>query len=115
MDEITIVKVRSESRPAAVAGAIAGIYRDQGCVAAQAVGAAAVNQMVKAMAVAIQYLADDGTSAACVPSFETVPGYSEGTEVTALRMTLVKRDGHDDPADEGWEFVRLPKDGAQGA
>jgi stage V sporulation protein S len=96
MDEtMTVVKVRSESRPADVAGALAGIYRDHGQVAAQAIGACAVNQMVKAAAVAISYLANDGLEMACIPSFVDVTN-ADKSVVTAIRITLVKRDGHDD-------------------
>jgi stage V sporulation protein S len=124
MDEVTIVRVRGESRPADVAGALAGIYRDHGQVAAQAIGAAAVNQMVKAVAVAISYLANDGKDMACIPSFVDVTNADQSV-VTAMRMELVERDGHGkavhsddgpvDLAEEGGEFIRISKDGDQGA
>ena len=91
MIDDAIVKVRGGARPAEVAGAIAGVYRDYGQAAAQAIGAGAVNQMVKAVAVAISYLEADGLSIACVPTFVNVG--DGGRDLTALRMTLVERNG----------------------
>lgn len=90
MEELdVIVRVGNRSHPAEVAGALAGIYREHGQAAAQAVGAGAVNQMAKAVAVAISYLLEDGLRMACVPSFQDVG--TDGRELTALRMTLVER------------------------
>jgi stage V sporulation protein S len=83
----TIVKVGANSKPADVGGAIAHIYRERQQVAAQAIGAGAVNQMVKALAIATLYLESDGINVACVPSFVDVSA-SNGT-ITALRMELV--------------------------
>ena len=46
------LKVSGKSRPNAVAGAIAALLRSQGEVEVQAIGPAAVNQAVKAIAIA---------------------------------------------------------------
>ena len=52
-----VLKVSSKSAPNSVAGAIAGVIREFGCVEVQAVGAGAANQAIKAVAVARGYLA----------------------------------------------------------
>ena len=67
--DIGCLKVSSKSSPASVAGAIAGMVKDGVCVEIQAVGAGAVNQAVKAIAIARGYLAPSGIDVACVPSF----------------------------------------------
>ena len=63
------LKVSSKSSPASVAGAIAGMVKDGVPVNMQCVGAGAVNQAVKAIAIARGYLAPSGIDVACVPSF----------------------------------------------
>ena len=55
-----VLKVSSKSAPNSVAGAIAGVIREFGCVEVQAVGAGAANQAIKAVAVARGYLAPSG-------------------------------------------------------
>ena len=55
-----IIKVRGTSRTSAVAGAIAGVFRDNKLAEVQAIGASAVNQAVKALALSRSYLAQDG-------------------------------------------------------
>ena len=55
-----IIKVSGRSRTSAVAGAIAGVFREYKRVEVQAIGASAINQAVKAMALARSYLAEDG-------------------------------------------------------
>src|SRR5262245_19026608 len=64
-----IIKVAATSRSTAVAGAIAGEMRAHRYVEVQAIGAGAVNQAVKALAIAYGYLDADGISLMCVPSF----------------------------------------------
>lgn len=65
----TLLKVASKSRPSAIAGAIAGVIRGGGIAMVQAVGAASVNQAVKAVAIAQSYLQGDGIAIVCIPSF----------------------------------------------
>lgn len=55
-----IIKVKANSRTAAVAGAIAGVMREHKHAEVQAIGAGAVNQAVKALVLAKGYLAEDG-------------------------------------------------------
>ena len=63
------LKVSSKSSPASVAGAIAGLVKDGNPVRIQSIGAGAVNQAVKAIAIARGYLAPSGIDLFCVPSF----------------------------------------------
>ncbi len=63
------LKVSSKSSPASVAGAIAGLIKDGNPVRIQSIGAGAVNQAIKAIAIARGYLAPSGIDVACVPSF----------------------------------------------
>jgi len=88
---MNIIKVASNSRSTAVAGAIAGVMREQESVDVQAIGAGAVNQAVKAVAIACGYLELDGIAIVCVPSFVEVA--IEGKERTAVRLHIEKRSG----------------------
>ena len=67
-----IIKVSGKSRTSAVAGAIAGVFRENKRVEVQAIGASAINQAVKAMALAKSYLAEDGFDIVFVPEFVDV-------------------------------------------
>ena len=83
---MNVVKVAATSRSTSVAGAIAGIIRDQGRVDVQAIGAGAVNQAVKAIAIARGYLELDDIHIYCVPSFSEI--LIEGKERTAVRLAV---------------------------
>lgn len=80
------LKVSSKSSPASVAGAIAGMIKDGICVEIQAVGAGAVNQAVKAIAISRGFLSPSGIDIACVPSFADI--VIEGEYRTAIRFTV---------------------------
>lgn len=67
-----ILKVSSKSNPNAVAGAIAGLITEDKKVELQAIGAGAINQTVKAIAIARGYVAPAGIDLICVPAFSTV-------------------------------------------
>ncbi len=84
-----IIKVAASSRSTAVAGAIAGVMREQGHVDVQAIGAGAVNQAVKAMCIARGYLEQDEIDIICVPMFVEV--MIEDQERTAVRLCVQKR------------------------
>ena len=81
-----LVRVAANSRSTSVAGAIAGIIRERGRVDVQAIGAGAVNQAIKAIAIARGYLELDAIEIACVPSFHEVE--IDGKERTALRLAV---------------------------
>ena len=84
-----ILKVSSKSRSSAVAGAIAGVVRESGRAEAQAIGAGAVNQTVKAVAIARGFLALDGIDVICIPAFTKVE--IEGKGRTAMKLTVEPR------------------------
>lgn len=86
---MNVIKVAANSRSTSVAGAIAGAIREQGEVDVQAIGASAVNQAVKAIAIARGYLELDGIEIVCIPSFSEV--VIEGNERTAVRLTVESR------------------------
>ncbi|MEK6222053.1 MAG: stage V sporulation protein S [Chloroflexota bacterium] len=67
-----IIKVSGTSRTSAVAGAIAGVFRDNKRAEVQAIGAGAVNQAVKALILAKGYLAEDGFDIVFLPQFADV-------------------------------------------
>lgn len=69
---MTMIKVSSSSRTAAVAGAIAGVVRQHQRAEVQAIGAAAVNQAIKALILATGYLRLDGIQVHCIPEFTDV-------------------------------------------
>ncbi len=64
-----ILKVSASSQPKAVAGAIAVILRNGDNLEIQSIGAGAVNQAIKAVAIARGYVAPNGIDLVCVPSF----------------------------------------------
>ena len=67
-----LIRVAATSRTSAVAGAIAGVFREHHRAEVQAIGAGAINQAVKAMILATGYLKEDGVSVAFVPEFAEV-------------------------------------------
>lgn len=86
---IDIIKVAASSRTSAVAGAIAGVIREHKRADVQAIGASAVNQAVKALALAKGYLAEDGYDIVCVPHFVDVD--IEGKLRTAIKFSVEPR------------------------
>jgi stage V sporulation protein S len=80
------LRVSAKSKPNTVAGAIAGVIREQGNVELQTVGAGALNQAVKAIAIARGFLAPSGVDIICVPSFSDIE--IEGAERTAIRLLV---------------------------
>ncbi len=83
---VDIIKVKANSRTAAVAGAIAGVMREHKHVDVQAIGAGAVNQTVKALVLAKGYLAEDGIEITCAPEFVDVD--IEGKVRTAIKFVV---------------------------
>jgi stage V sporulation protein S len=84
-----IIKVSATSQTTAVAGAIAGVIREHGTVSVQAIGASAVNQAVKSIAIARSYLQADNLDIICAPAFVDV---EIGDLVrTAIRFTVEVR------------------------
>ena len=86
-----LLKVGAKSSPNAVAGAIAGIMREQGSVCIQIIGAGALNQAVKAIAIAASFLEEDGIDPICIPTFHDIE--ISGESRTAIRLTVEDREG----------------------
>ncbi len=84
-----ILKVSSKSSPNSVAGAIAGVIRENGVVEVQAVGAGAANQAIKSVAIARGYLAPAGIDLICVPAFANV--VIDGDDRTAIKLIVEPR------------------------
>ncbi len=84
-----ILKVSSKSNPNSVAGAIAGVMREEGSVELQAVGAGAVNQAVKATAIARGFLSPSGCELISTPSFTSVN--ISGEDRTGISFFLTAR------------------------
>ncbi len=78
------LRVSSKSKPNTVAGAIAGVVREKGEVEVQTVGAGALNQAIKAVAIARGFLVPSGIDLVCVPSFSDI--LIDGNERTAIRL-----------------------------
>ena len=84
-----VLKVSSKSEPKSVAGAIAAILRNGEPVEINAIGAAAVNQVVKSIAVARGYVAPNGIDLICIPAFAQLE--VDGKEKTSIRFIVEKR------------------------
>jgi stage V sporulation protein S len=84
-----IIKVSGTSRTSAVAGAIAGVVRENKRAEVQAIGASAINQAVKAMALARGYLMNDGLDIIFIPEFVDVQ--IEEKVRTAIKFTVEPR------------------------
>ena len=84
-----VIKVKANSRTAAVAGAIAGVMREHNRAEVQAIGAGAVNQAVKALVLAKGYLAEEEVAIVCIPEFVDVD--IDGKIRTAIKLTVEVR------------------------
>lgn len=82
-----ILKVSSKSNPNSVAGALANVLKEQESVEIQAIGAGALNQAIKAVAIARGFVASTGKDLACVPSFAELE--IDGQTRTAIKLLVV--------------------------
>jgi len=88
-DAADIIEVSARSRSTAVAGAIAGVVREHRRAEVQAIGAGAVNQAVKAVAIARGYLSEDNIDVITIPYFTEV--VIDDQERTAVRLVVEPR------------------------
>jgi stage V sporulation protein S len=88
-ESMEVLKVSANSQPKSVAGAIAAVVREKGAVEVQGVGAGAVNQTVKAIAIARGYVAPNGIDLVCIPAFAKIE--IDGEERTAIKFLLEAR------------------------
>ena len=84
-----VLKVSSKSNPNSVAGALAGVLREKGSAEIQAIGAGALNQAVKAIAIARGFVAPSGMDIVCVPAFTDIN--IEGDQKTAIKLIVEPR------------------------
>ncbi len=86
MDNIDTLKVASKSNPKKVAGAIANLLPENQPVYLQAIGAGAVNQTIKAIAIARGFVAPSGINLVCIPAFSEVE--INGKQRTAIKFIV---------------------------
>jgi stage V sporulation protein S len=84
-----VLKVSAKSNPNSVAGALAGVLREHGGAEVQAIGAGAINQAVKAVAIARGFVAPSGVNLICIPAFTDVT--IDGEERTAIKFIVEPR------------------------
>jgi len=86
---MSVLRVSSTSDPNKVAGALAGTLREQGKAEMQTIGAGALNQAIKAIAIARGFLAPSGKDILCYPAFVDVE--IDGKERTAIKLFVAPR------------------------
>ncbi|MFL0246973.1 stage V sporulation protein S [Candidatus Clostridium stratigraminis] len=84
-----VLKVSAQSQPKSVAGALAAVLRENHGAEVQAVGAGAVNQAVKAIAITRGFVAPNGIDLVVVPAFSEI--VIEGEERTAIKFIVEPR------------------------
>ncbi|MCC8014133.1 MAG: stage V sporulation protein S [Eubacterium sp.] len=84
-----ILKVSSTSQPKSVAGAIAAIVRNSDTAEIQTIGAGAVNQAVKSIAIARGYVAPNGIDLICIPAFSQIE--VDGEQKTSIKFVVESR------------------------
>lgn len=89
MRAVDVLKVSANSKPKAVAGALAAVLREKGSAEVQAVGAGAVNQAIKAIAITRGFVAPNGIDLICIPAFAEIN--INGEERTAIRFIVEPR------------------------
>ena len=84
-----ILKISTKSTPNSVAGAIAGLIKEKGRAEMQAIGAGALNQAIKAVAIARGFVAPSGVDLICIPAFTEVK--IEDEERTGIKLAVEPR------------------------
>ena len=84
-----VLKVSAKSSPNSVAGALAAVLRDKSTAEVQAIGAGALNQAVKAVAIARGFVAASGVDLICIPAFTDV--MIDGEQRTAIKLIVEPR------------------------
>ncbi len=86
---MTTLKVSSKSNPNSLAGAIVATLRENPSVEIAGVGAGAINQAIKAIAVGEGFVRPEGSELICIPYFENITIEGEGR--TSIRLRIEKR------------------------
>jgi stage V sporulation protein S len=84
-----VLKVSSKSKPNSVAGALANAFKSSQAVEIQAIGAGALNQAIKSIAIARGYVAPTGKDLICIPAFSDI--LIDGEERTAIKLIVEHR------------------------
>lgn len=82
-----IMKVSSNSSSSSVAGALSSMIRNKESITIQVIGAAALNQAMKAIAITRGYVVPTGIEIACIPAFHDLT--IDDKIVTAIRIKIV--------------------------
>lgn len=80
------LKISSQSNPNSIAGAIAGLLRDNKKIEMQLIGAGALNQAIKGVAIARGFVAPSGVDLVCIPSFVSI--IIDGEEKTGIKIVV---------------------------
>ena len=80
------LKVSSKSDANKVAGALANVLREKNHLEIQAIGAGALNQAIKAIAIARGFVAPSGKNLICIPAFSDI--IIDGEERTAIKLIV---------------------------
>ena len=84
-----VLKVSAASSPKSVAGALTAVLRENGRAEVQAVGAGAVNQAVKAIAITRGFVAPNGIDLVMIPAFAEID--IDGETRTAIKFVVEPR------------------------
>lgn len=84
-----ILRVSSKSNANSVAGALANVFREADTAEIQAIGAGALNQAIKAIAIARGFVAPSGKNLVCIPAFADIT--IDGEERTAIKLIVESR------------------------
>ncbi|AID44701.1 stage V sporulation protein S [Candidatus Arthromitus sp. SFB-mouse-Japan] len=84
-----VLKVSTKSNPNSVAGALAAILKEKSLVEIQAIGAGAINQAIKSVAIARGFIAPSGKDIVCIPAFTDIQ--IDGEERTAIKLIVQPR------------------------
>ena len=84
-----VLRISTKSNPNSVAGAIAGLIKEKGRAEMQAIGAGALNQAVKAIAIARGFVAPSGVDLICIPAFTEIK--IEDDERTGIKLLIEPR------------------------
>jgi len=85
-----VLKISAKTDPKKAAGALAEVIRKHGEAELQAIGAGAVNQATKAIAIARGFLAPNGIDIVCMPGFTDVKIGEE--DRTAIKFIIEPRE-----------------------
>lgn len=84
-----VLRISTKSNPNSVAGAIAGLIKEKGRAEMQAIGAGALNQAIKAIAIARGFVAPSGIDLICIPAFTEIR--IDDDERTGIKLLIEPR------------------------